>query len=129
MGDFVIFDLREKDNQGGYITGSTRLPFGDVEAGVADVVKKYKDQRVLFVCTYGKLRSPTAALSYLNQLAKEDPSAPTSNVCVLSGGFQAYVSKYHDNDALVKEYDEKMWTLPEFVHTADTECYSARTPK
>eukprot|EP00005_Dracoamoeba_jomungandri_P005060 CAMPEP_0174258552 /NCGR_PEP_ID=MMETSP0439-20130205/7525_1 /TAXON_ID=0 /ORGANISM="Stereomyxa ramosa, Strain Chinc5" /LENGTH=126 /DNA_ID=CAMNT_0015342099 /DNA_START=114 /DNA_END=494 /DNA_ORIENTATION=- len=111
---YTIFDVRQRgeDFVGGNIPGSIQIDFDEFEAQVDDLVKEHGDkENVVFVCMYGGLRSPSAAMSFL--LANDGKE----NVYVLLNGFQGWIKKFKGDDSRIENFDEQCWNeLLEHVH-------------
>eukprot|EP01104_Vermistella_antarctica_P008072 TRINITY_DN201_c1_g1_i1.p1 TRINITY_DN201_c1_g1~~TRINITY_DN201_c1_g1_i1.p1 ORF type:complete len:167 (-),score=58.14 TRINITY_DN201_c1_g1_i1:161-622(-) len=121
-GKAVVVDVRGEDFKGGNIVGSEQCSYDNFDAGLTALFEKHKDkERVVFVCMYGKLRSPSAALDFIRLGGNNS----ADKVFVLSGGFQSFVSKYSEDDKLVEKFDKSVWS-DEFLHVCDTEILSSR---
>ncbi|KAL1915898.1 uncharacterized protein VTP21DRAFT_6286 [Calcarisporiella thermophila] len=108
--DYIIFDVRDDDFEGGNIPGAYNLPSRLLSDKLFDLVKVHQDcPLVIFHCALSQVRGPKAARLYKE--ARSLCGINTSQrVSVLRGGFAAWQAKYRDDPLLVENFDIDFWS-------------------
>jgi len=94
----LIVDVRDSDSAGGHLKGAKNVPHDHFESEVDAFVKQVSSSgtatRVIFICQYGKERSPAAAAAFLShwQSQIEEGKEPPE-VCYVKGGFTGILSE------------------------------------
>lgn len=72
----AVIDVRGSDHIGGHIRGSTWVPSDQLDYKTPELVRTLKDKDVVvFHCALSQQRGPSAALRYLREKQRLDPSS------------------------------------------------------
>lgn len=129
----AVIDVRDGDHVGGHIRGSTWFPSSQLDYRAPELVRTLKDKEVVvFHCALSQQRGPSAALRYLREKERLDPSANLESkgevkeegvgksseeategkkqrVYVLKGGFTEWQEKYGEDSKLTEGYQKDIW--------------------
>lgn len=90
----AIIDVREDDRAGGHIKGSFHVPAPDLLANPSRYLSLVDDSDlVIFHCMFSQYRGPSCANAFLKSLRDrvyDDEDSHIPQVCILTGGFQAF---------------------------------------
>ncbi|KAJ8604937.1 hypothetical protein MRB53_041613 [Persea americana] len=107
----AVIDVRDSDHIGGHIRTSQHHPTSTLDYRMPELVRTLKDtDTVVFHCMLSQQRGPSAALRYVRErerLLGED--ARGQKVCVLEGGFQAWVGRYGRDEGVTEGYRAEIW--------------------
>jgi rhodanese-related sulfurtransferase len=129
----AVIDVRDSDHIGGHIRGSTWIPSSQLDYKVPELLRTLKEKEVVvFHCALSQQRGPSAALRYLREKERLDPSANLESkgevkeegagasegnetegkkqrVYVLKGGFTEWQEKYGEDKTLTEGYQKDIW--------------------
>jgi Cdc25 family phosphatase len=128
----AVVDVRDSDHIGGHIRGSTWIPSSQLDYRTPELVRTLKDKEVVvFHCALSQQRGPSAALRYLREKERLDPTSileskgevkeegvgkseegekkGTQRVYVLRGGFTEWQEKYGEDKKLTEGYQKDIW--------------------
>jgi rhodanese-related sulfurtransferase len=72
----AIVDVRDSDHVGGHIKGSTWVPSSQLDYKTPELIRSLKDKEiVIFHCALSQQRGPSAALRYLREKERLDPTS------------------------------------------------------
>lgn len=87
----LLVDVRDSDLAGGHLKGAKNIPHShfesEVDAFVKQVASAGTSTRVIFICQYGKERSPAAAAAFLSHWQSQEEGKEPPEVCYVKGGF------------------------------------------
>jgi rhodanese-related sulfurtransferase len=127
----AIVDVRDSDHVGGHIRGSTWVPSSELDHKAPELVRNLKDKdTVIFHCVLSQQRGPNAALKYLREKERLDPTSwveskgdgevkeegeqggkgkKKQKVLVLTGGFEKWQEVYGTDEKLTEGYQKDIW--------------------
>jgi rhodanese-related sulfurtransferase len=132
FGTLTVIDVRDADFEGGHIAGSLHRSFEDLEgedasktdaklAEIVEAVRKANVQKIVFVCLYGKQRSPVVAESFLAKCKSMGVTEPAT--FVLNKGFAGVLNaeveissdkqkpEVKSGSKLIADFDASKWTV------------------
>jgi rhodanese-related sulfurtransferase len=137
--NMAIIDVRDSDHVGGHIRGSTWVPSSELDYKTPELVRNLKDKdTVVFHCVLSQQRGPNAALRYLREKERLDPTSwvesesgevkeegegvkkgeavgeakgegKKQKVVVLSGGFEKWQEKFGSDNKLTEGWQKDIW--------------------
>jgi rhodanese-related sulfurtransferase len=139
----AIVDVRDSDHVGGRIKGSTWVPSSQLDYKTPELIRTLQDKEVvIFHCALSQQRGPNAALRYLREKERLDPSSETQSkgeikeegvggegegkgkenegkkqkVYVLQGGFTMWQEKYGQDGNLTEGWEKDVWEFGTSEH-------------
>ncbi|KAF2026347.1 Rhodanese-like protein [Setomelanomma holmii] len=129
----AVVDVRDSDHIGGHIKGSTWVPSSTLDHKTPELIRTLKDKEVVvFHCALSQQRGPSAALRYLREKERLDPTSWTESkgevkedesekeegkgkkkqkVVVLKGGFTEWQEKYGSDEGLTEGWQKDIWEM------------------
>ncbi|KAJ1969282.1 Cdc25 phosphatase Ibp1 [Dispira parvispora] len=112
--DYLVIDVRSDDYPGGHIPNGVNIPAGQFRDYTNYLLTNYAQVPVIVVhCALSQVRGPKVARILREALASHNAAqgltpAP-SQVRVLRGGITRWIYHYHNNPALVTDYQPDLW--------------------
>ena len=135
--NIAVVDVRDSDHIGGHIKGSTWVPSNELDYKTPELIRTMKGKDiVVFHCALSQQRGPSAALRYLREKERLDPTTWTESkgeveekgeqvqkkeegegsgkekkqrVVVLRGGFTQWQEKYGADEKLTEGWQKDIW--------------------
>ena len=135
---FMIIDTRDDDRAGGHIISSHHFPDSRFDLlTLASLIQKNKTEIVIFHCMESARRGPRSAFKLHNEyciqndeyadqvtpqeMCKKYPDKGIPRICILRGGADQWIRRFHKDSNLVEGFDDDYWGFyPDVIESAES---------